>query len=50
MREVVVIMEVGTKLRERKVREDNSLTDKQRKHFKESLRHNHELMKRLAQM
>ncbi len=33
-----------------KVRKDNSLTAEQRKHFENSLEHNHELMKRLAQM
>jgi hypothetical protein len=31
-------------------RKGSSLTREQRKHFEESIRHNHELMKRLAQM
>ena len=34
----------------KEVRKDSSLTDEQRKHFKQSLKHNNDLMKRLAQM
>lgn len=34
----------------KEIRKESSLTREQRKHFEESLRHNHELMKRLAQM
>jgi len=34
----------------KEVRKDSSLTDEQRKHFEDSLKHNNDLMKRLAQM
>jgi len=43
-------MKQGNHVVIKEVRKDSSLTDEQRRHFEKSLQHNHELMKRLAQM